>query len=185
MTERQPNPYRGVLIGEKRRLSEIETKVPYVKPALDAFMDCGRIIGQKMLDGDTLLWSPEGLERKAREREKAEAGHRKKEVILMERYRQAPLQPEYRQTPLQGMGGEPASFSDLNKPTEYVGRRSAEMSHRITPDTIISTGPFVEGPRYDLLGVTGLEQTIFEADLENPMGHEGRGPRREPTDPIE
>lgn len=65
----------------------------------------------------------------------------------------------------------------------YVGRRSAEMSDKVPPGTIISTGPFVARPPYELLGRAGLEERIFEADYENPqIGHEGRGYPRNPDD---
>jgi hypothetical protein len=123
MVERQTSPYRGILIGEKRRLSEIQEKVPYVKPALDAFMNDGRVIGQSTLDNDVLLWSPEGVERKRVERERAEAGHRLKEVIAMERNRP---QPEYIQTHLQGM--EDIETFRPNIPYEFLGVTGLEQT---------------------------------------------------------
>lgn len=169
MKERTPDPYVGLLKGEHRRLSEIEEKVPFVKPALDTFINSEKVLGQHTLDGDVLLWRPEGVERKRCEREKAEAGHRKKEVILMERGRQIPLpEPTHRQLPLENMGGEAASFSDLNAPTEHSSMRP-DIPYTL-PARLIA--PFPRG-------------RIFEADLENPAGNEGRGPAKEPTDPIE
>ena len=49
------------------------------------------------------------------------------------------------------------------------------------PAKVIDMFPSVP---YELMGVTGLETEIFEADRENPiMGHEGRGVPHEPFDP--
>lgn len=87
----------------------------------------------------------------------------------------------YRQLPLQNMGGERASFSALNAPTELptpAPTTEQIATHRLKEIGVIVPDHLRMEPRvpYELLGVTGLEGKIFEADLENPaMGHEGRG----------
>lgn len=76
MIEREADPYRGLLKGEYRRLSDIQTKVPYVKPALDTFLESGRVLGQHFFEDDgkqdVLLWYPEGVARKAAWRERSQ-----------------------------------------------------------------------------------------------------------------
>lgn len=97
----------------------------------------------------------------------------------MERQKRLPIPGEYQQRPLlktgDHFGGEKGSFSDLNAPHEP--RKPYKVEQPNDPRDIPYTLPArLIAPTPEIRPLSPSSGNIFEADLENSSGNEGRGP---------